>query len=61
MSKVVWAEASPQFTSTAHGLSFTPGSENEPRSKDLEVPSFELWSAGATTVGATLFTTTVAE
>ena len=30
---VVWAVASPQSTSTAHGLSFTPGSVNEPRVK----------------------------
>src|SRR5438874_1842580 len=53
--KVVCAEASPQFTSTAHGAS-GPGSANEPRLKFVLAPSVELWSAGAVTVGGTLAT-----
>ena len=37
----VCAEASPQFTSTAHGLS-GPGSVNEPRLKLVLAPSVEV-------------------
>src|SRR4051812_40825827 len=56
-SNVVWAEPSPQSTSTDHGES-GPGSSNEPRSKPFAWPSSEPWSAGAVTVGATLATAT---
>src|SRR5207237_5105029 len=56
---VVWAEPSPQLTSTDHGLSAVPGSLNEPSPKLWLSPSFELWSLGAVTVGATLVTTTL--
>src|SRR5204862_4397428 len=56
---VVCAEASPQSTSTAHGLS-APGSVNEPRLKVADVPSFAFWSAGAETDGLTLLTVTLA-
>src|SRR5437867_13257737 len=48
---VVWVELSPQSTSTAQGLSFTPGSENEPRVKDFEVPSSAVWFVAAVTTG----------
>ena len=57
---VVWALESPQSTSTAHGASFAPGSENEPSENDAVSPSFELWSDGAVTAGATFLTVTVA-
>src|SRR5207248_3341783 len=55
---VVCGEPSPQSTSTDHGLSFTPASENEPRSKLCAEPSSELWFAAAVTDGARLFTIT---
>src|SRR5229473_3344582 len=55
---VVCPVASPQLTSTAHGLSLTPGSVNEPRLKLWLSPSFEDWFAGAVTVGATLLIVT---
>jgi len=45
--------------STAHGLSFAPGSVNEPRLKLVLRPSVVDWLAGAVTVGATLDTMTV--
>src|SRR5918911_1633189 len=48
---------SPQFTSTVHGLS-APGSVNEPRSKLCALPSLELWSADAVTLGGTLWIVT---
>jgi hypothetical protein len=48
---------SPQFTSTAHGLSY-PGSLKVPSVKLLLVPSSAAWLTGAVTVGGTLFTWT---
>src|SRR5918911_4472334 len=57
--KVVCGEPSPQSTSTDHGPSFTPASENEPRSKLCAAPSSELWLAAAFTDGARLFTITL--
>ncbi len=53
--KLVWAEPSPQSTSTLHGAS-APGSENDPRENGVEVPSSAPWPAGPVTVGATLVT-----
>ena len=50
--KVACVLPSPQSTSTAHGES-APGSENEPRENEAPFPSFELWSEGPVTVGAT--------
>src|SRR2546428_630417 len=52
---VVCVVLSPQFTSTAHGLS-GPGSLKLPRLNDARAPSLAAWFAGAATVGATLFT-----
>jgi hypothetical protein len=49
---------SPQSTTTCHGASLVPGSENEPRLKLCDEPSSELWSAAAVTDGGTLFTIT---
>src|SRR5919204_6969 len=55
---VVAAEPSPQSTLTAHGPS-SPGSVNEPRLNDFDVPSSAVWSAAAVTTGATFATVTL--
>src|SRR5439155_468687 len=57
--KVVCKDPSPQSTSTAQGLSFTPASLKLPRPKLVLAPSFALWLAGAVTTGGRLFTVTV--
>src|SRR6516165_11186093 len=49
--KVVWAEPSPQSTSTVHGLPVA-ASANEPRLKTVKAPSEVDWPAGAVTSGA---------
>src|SRR5437763_510406 len=43
---------------TFHGLSFAPGSLNEPRSKLFAEPSSAVWSDAAVTTGGRFFTTT---
>src|SRR5262249_45928870 len=49
--KVVWAEPSPQSTSTVHGLPVA-ASAKEPRLKTVNAPSEVAWPAGAVTSGA---------
>ena len=56
--KVVSAEPSPHSTFTAQGPS-SPGSVNEPRLNDFDVPSLAVWSAAAVTTGATFATVTL--
>src|SRR5947208_13482996 len=51
-------EPSPQSTETVQSAS-EPGSVKEPISNECEAPSFELWSAAAVTLGATLATATI--
>ena len=51
--------SSPQSTVTNQGSS-SPGSEKEPRSKEVAVASSAIWSDGAVMLGATLFTVTLA-
>ena len=55
--KLVSVEPSPQSTSTDQSAS-GPGSVKEPSAKEWFSPSFELWSAAAVTLGATLVTCT---
>ena len=57
--KVVCGPPSPQFTSTDHGLSFTPASLKEPRVKLALEPSLAFWFAGAVTTGFAFVTTTL--
>src|SRR5205809_4968541 len=52
MVKLVAAEPSPQSTVMVRGLA-APGSVKEPRAKECESPSSELWLAAAVTLGAT--------
>ena len=56
---VEWGFPSPQFTSTAHGPSFAPGSEKLPSEKLFGLPSVPVWSAAGETEGATLATVTL--
>src|SRR5205085_1758388 len=58
--KVVCGLPSPQSTSTAHGLSLTPGSLKLPSPKLWFSPSLENWLGAALTVGATLLMVTLA-
>src|SRR4051794_29235178 len=55
--KTLAKESSPQSTETVQSAS-EPGSVNEPRSKECDEPSFELWPLAAVTLGATFATST---
>src|ERR671937_1118876 len=52
------AEPSPHVTCRCHGLSFAPGSLNEPRPNVFDSPSFAVSSVGGERLGGTFFTVT---